>query len=502
MNGFLMLLAAVLPLIAGLMVAFVPQLNADRKTRCTFTGATLVLQCLVVIAIALGGEATVVLLQLNDVLPIALRSDQMSIIFSLVMTAMWTVSGFFSFSYMSHEKNEKTYYAFYLLTLGALTALCFSATLVTMYLFFEAVTLLSLALVLHERSKEAVAAAIKYLIYSVAGATMGLMGIFFLVPNMTSPYFVMGGALNVENLTIAPDMLLVVLFLCLLGFSTKAGMFPMHGWLPTAHPVAPSPASAVLSGVITKAGVICVIRTIYFAIGPEFLRGTWVQMALLTLATITVFMGSMMALFEKHLKKRLAFSSVSQVSYILCGVYLLDRTALAGGFLHVVFHALIKDGLFLCAGAIIFKTGLTYVDQLKGLGKKMPITFWCFTICSLGLIGIPPTGGFISKWYIAEGAIAGLNNSPVPLFTWLVPVILLLSALLTAGYLMPISIHAFFSPLDEGLKLPGGDSLERAADPGRMMTVPMMILAGAVLLLGTLPGFLINIFNALTALLV
>ena len=497
-----MLLAVVLPLVTGLLVAFVPQVNAERKTRCTLVGASLLLQCAIVVAIAFGGESMVVLLHLNDALPLALRNDQMGVIFALVMTAMWTVSAFFSFSYMSHEKNEKTYYTFYMLTLGALTALCFAATLVTMYLFFEAVTLLSLALVLLERSKEAVAAAIKYLIYSVAGATLGLMGIFFLVPNLTSPYFVLGGALNLENLTITPDMLLVVLFLALLGFSTKAGMFPMHGWLPTAHPVAPSPASAVLSGVITKAGVVCVIRTIYYAIGPDFLRGTWVQLALLSLATITVFMGSMMALYEKHLKKRLAFSSVSQVSYILCGVYLLDRTALAGSFLHVVFHALIKDGLFLCAGAIIFKTGLTYVDQLKGLGRKMPITFWCFTICSLGLIGIPPTGGFISKWYIAEGAIAGMTGSPVPLFTWLVPVILLLSALLTAGYLMPISIHAFFSPLQEDLRLPSGASLETASDPGRMMTVPLMLLAGAVLVLGTFPGLLINIFNALTALLV
>lgn len=498
----MMLLAVLVPIIAGLLVALVPQINTDRRMRCTFVGAALLMECLVVIGVALSGEGTVVLLRLSEALPIALRNDQMGVIFSLVMTAMWTISAFFSFSYMAHEKNEKTYYTFYLLTLGALVALCFAATLVTMYLFFEAVTLLSLALVLHERSKEAVAAAIKYLIYSVAGATLGLMGIFFLVPNLSSPYFVMGGALNLENLTITPDMLLVVLFLALMGFSTKAGMFPMHGWLPTAHPVAPSPASAVLSGVITKAGVICVIRTIYYAIGPEFLRGTWVQLALLSLATITVFMGSMMALFEKHLKKRLAFSSVSQVSYILCGVYLLDRTALAGSFLHVVFHALIKDGLFLFAGAIIFKTGLTYVDQLKGLGKKMPITFWCFIICSLGLIGIPPTGGFISKWYIAEGAIAGMSKSPVPLFTWLVPVILLLSALLTAGYLMPIAIHGFFSPLDKDLTLPSGDSLENAADPDKMMTVPMMILAAAVLLLGTLPGFLINIFNALTALLV
>ena len=499
MNSFLMLVAILLPLLAGLMVAFIPQINENRRTRCTFVGAALALQCVIVLLTAFGGEKTAVLLYISESLPIALRNDKLGVLFSLVMTAMWTISGYFSFSYMAHEKNEKVYYSFYLLTLGALMALCYSATLVTMYLFFEAVTLLSLALVLHERTKESIAAAVKYLIYSVAGATLGLLGIFFLVPNMTSSFFVAGGALNTAALTVAPQTLLTVMFLAIVGFSTKAGMFPMHGWLPTAHPVAPAPASAVLSGVITKAGVICVIRVIYYSVGVEFLRGTWVQIALLALSTITVFMGSMMALNEKLLKKRLAYSSVSQVSYVLCGLFIMDQTALSGAFLQVVFHALTKDGLFLCAGAIILKTGYTYVDQLKGLGKKMPVTFLCFTLLSLGLIGIPPTGGFISKWYIAEGAIAGLSNGSMPMFSWLEPVILLISALLTAGYLLPISIHAFYSKPEGEAEM---TRLESIGEPGRMMTVPIIILTLAVLVLGTFPNVMITFFDSLAALLV
>lgn len=497
-NGLLMVLAAFLPQLAGLLVAFVGALNRDRKTRNLFVASVLGIECVLVLLIALTGGKTLVLLNLSDNLPIALHSDSIGIVFSLVMTAMWTVSGVFSFSYMAHEKNEKTYYAFYLLTLGALIALCFAATLVTMYLFFEAMTLLSLALVLHERSKEAIAAAIKYLIYSVAGATMGLLGIFFLVPNMTNQYFVAGGSLNAEALTLPAGALLGIIFIAIVGFSTKAGMFPMHGWLPTAHPVAPSPASAVLSGIITKAGVICVIRVIYFSVGVDFLRGTWVQMALLTLSSITVFMGSMMALNEKLLKKRLAFSSVSQVSYVLCGLFLLDKTALSGSLLHIVFHALIKDGLFLFAGAVIFKTGFKYVDQLKGLGRKMPVTFWCFTIFALGLIGIPPTGGFISKWFIAEGAIAGLSNSPVPVFTWLIPAVLLVSALLTAGYLMPLSIHAFFSSPDEQHL----ETVNAVTRPDKLMTVPLVLLAAAVVILGIFPGFFIRFFNQIAATLI
>lgn len=497
MEGLLLLTAVLLPAVAGLMVAFWPWLNEDRENRCTLTGAVLAVQLLLIVLIALEGEKTVVLLSLGENIPIALRSDRMGIVFSIIMSAMWLVSGIFSFDYMSHEKNEKQYYSFYLLSLSALTALCFSATLVTMYLFFELMTLLTLALVLHSRTEASIAAAIKYLIYSIAGATMGLLGIFFLIPNTTSQYFVLGGSLNTAALTVSPGMMLGILLITIVGFCTKAGMFPLHGWLPTAHPVAPSPASAVLSGIITKAGVLCVIRVIYYAVGADFLHGTWVQSVLLSCAVITVFMGSMLALKEKLFKKRLAYSSVSQVSYVLCGVFLMNQTAIAGSLLHVIFHALIKDGLFLCAGAIILKTGLIYVDEYKGLGKKMPVVFFCFTLLSLGLIGIPPTGGFISKLYIAEGAINAGTGLP-EIFTWLVPAVLLVSALLTAGYLLPISINAYFSTPDAAVQ----ERLPDNIDTSPIMAWPIIALTAAVVLLGTFPKPLINAFEAVASLLI
>ncbi len=493
MEGLLMLAAAILPALSGLLIELVRDVKRTRRDRCVFVGVVLLLQCVLVTLIALDGERETTLFWLGETLPITLRSDGVSRVFTLIMTVMWTVSGFFSFAYMDHEHDERRYYAFYLLTLSALTALCYAATLVTMYLFFEMTTLFSLALVLHERTKEAVAAGIKYLIYSVAGATMGLLGIFYLVPNMGSAYFVPGGSLLTDSLTVSRETLLGVVFVTIVGFGTKAGMFPMHGWLPTAHPVAPAPASAVLSGVITKAGVLCIFRFLFYTVGPDFIRGTWVQTTLLSFATLTVFMGSMLALKEKLLKKRLAYSSVSQVSYVLCGLFLLDTVSMTGALLHVIFHSIIKNGLFLCAGAIIYRTGTTLVNDLKCMGRRMPIVMWCFTLCSLGLIGIPPTGGFISKWYIAEGAIQHPSLMPVQVFTWLVPVVLLVSALLTAGYLLPISINAFFS-------LPDGCSLDTPIDrkePVRLMTVPLLILAAAVVLLGTFPGGFIRVFTDL-----
>lgn len=484
MGGWI--LAAIFwPLAAGFLVAFWPLLNEDRKHRNAFTGSALLLQCALVIAAVLSGDQSFVLFSITREIPIAFRSDELSRVFSLLMNAMWTVSGFFSFSYMAHAKEERRYYAFYLMSLSALNALCFADTLITMYLFYEMLTLETLAMVLHERSPEAISASIKYLIYSVAGATLGLMGIFFLTPNLSSVFFKAGGALVQGPLTLPRESLLILSFLAMIGFGTKAGMFPMHGWLPTAHPVAPAPASAVLSGVITKAGVLCTIRFLFYSLGPDFIRGTWVQTLLLSFAALTVFMGSMLALNEKLLKKRLAYSSISQVSYVLCGLFLLDRTALNGALLHIVFHALIKDGLFLCAGAIIFQSGFTQTEDLRGIGKKMPLTMGCFTVLSLGLVGIPPTGGFISKWYIAQGAIA--SGQSLPVFSWLIPVVLLVSALLTAAYLLPPCVNAFFSDPQEGKRADFGEV-------DTMMKVPMLLFALAVLVLGIAPGGMIEAF--------
>lgn len=491
MQGILLVTAVLLPAVCGILVMWIPWLNERRENRCGFVGAVMVLECVVVALVAMDAERTVVLFKMTEQLPIALRSDGTSRIFSAVMALMWTISGFYSFSYMRHEQNEKSYYAFYLLTLSSLMALTLSGTMVTMYLFFEAMTFISVPMVLHTRTKEAVAAGIKYLIYSVAGATMGLLGIFMLTPNIGSGYFVAGGSLLADSLTISREAMLGVIFITILGFGTKAGMFPMHGWLPTAHPVAPAPASAVLSGVITKAGVLAIFRIIFYVVGPDFIRGSWVQMALLGCATLTVFMGSMLALREKTLKKRLAYSSVSQVSYVLCGLFLLDKTAFDGALLQIVFHALSKDALFLCAGAIVFKTGLTRVDEMRGLGKRMPLTMWLFTFASISLIGIPPLGGFISKWYIAQGAVA--SAMPVPVFSWLVPTILLVSALLTAGYLLPPAVSAFFGSMSDGEHVP----VLPKAEPSAMMTVPILILVLSLVILGMAPGFMLDAFSNL-----
>ena len=247
----------------------------------------------------------------------------------------------------------------------------------------------------------------------------------------------------------------------------------------------------MLSGVITKAGVLCIIRVIFYVTGADFLRGTWVQTALIMLALITVFMGSMMALKVTVLKKRLAYSSVSQVSYVLFGLFMLNETAFQGALLHVYFHSIMKNLLFLCAGGIILKTGLTDVRDLRGIGKRMPATLWCFTLAGVSLVGVPPLCGFFSKWELAQGAMA----SGVAVFSWLGPVVLLVSALLTAGYLLPVSINGFF---------PGHASGEAALETSccelkASMLWPLVVLAALTLILGLWPSLVETAVSAVAA---
>lgn len=476
-TSILMLTAIFFPILLGAAILLVPEFSSRKSLLCV-TGAGLFLTGILAF-FALGTvQNGIRLFSLGDKLEIYFCPDDLGRIFAVIVMIVWILAGLYSFEYMKHEKEEKRYFGFYLMTFGVLLALGFAGNIVTFYLFYELMTLLSVPLVLHSKTKEAVMGGLKYLFYSLCGAYMVLMGLFFLNRYATTFQFTAGGALNAALVAGNEKTLLVIVFFMILGFGVKAGMFPMHAWLPTAHPVAPAPASAALSGLIVKAGVLGVIRTIYFIFGASFIRGTWVQTVWISLALITIFMGSMLAYREKVMKKRLAYSTVSQVSYILFGLALLEPSAMTGALLHVVFHAFIKAALFLSAGAVIYKTGRTNVDELTGIGKEMPVTIWCYTFASLALIGIPPASGFISKWYLAEGAL----SSGTGIFTWLGPAVLLLSALLTAGYLLPVTIRGF---------LPGADfdyeNLQKK-EPNLRMLIPLVILAALSLLLGIFPN--------------
>ena len=478
MNVSMIILVTIFfPIFLGAAILFVPEFRS-RNHLLAVEGAGLVITAALAGCTLGSGETELFLFRLGDKLDIYFHPDSLGRVFAAVVTIVWVFAGFYSFEYMKHEREEKRYFGFYLMAFGVVLALSFAGNIVTYYLFYELMTLFSVPLVLHSRTKEAVMGGLKYLFYSLCGAYMVLLGIYFLNKYADTLNFTAGGALNRELVAGNERTLLIVVFFMLLGFGVKAGMFPMHAWLPTAHPVAPAPASAILSGLIVKAGVLGIIRTVYFLFGESFIRGTWVQTAWLTLTLITIFMGSVLAYREKVMKKRLAYSTVSQVSYILFGLALLEPSAMTGALLHVVFHAFIKVTLFLSAGAIIYRTGRTSVDDMTGIGKEMPVTIWCYTFASLALVGIPPASGFISKWHLAVGAL----GSGTGVFTWLGPAVLLISALLTAGYLLPVTIKGF---------LPGADfdcgNLEKK-EPNLWMVVPLIIFAAMSILLGVFPN--------------
>lgn len=484
--NIMILLPIVLPVIVGFVLLFLPErVFKSRQSLLNVTGVSFIVCALLALYVISGAAGDrLVLFDLVGSIPVYFAIDSLGRLFAGIVVLIFLMAGFFSFVYMAHEKNEKRYYSFYLITFGVLMGLDFSGNLVTMYLFYEFMTLASMPLVLHSGTREAVMAGLKYMFYSFCGAYMALFGIYFLNQYADTLDFVAGGSLNMEAVVQSGNtqLMLIVAFLAIVGFGVKAGCFPLHAWLPTAHPVAPAPASAFLSGIIVKGGVLAIIRVIYYCIGADFIRGTWVQTVWIILAVITLLMGSSLAFKEKIMKKRFAYSTVSNLSYILLGLSMLNATAFVGSLLHVIFHAIIKSALFLFAGALIFSTGRTKVKDFVGLGKKMPVLFASYTIVSLGLIGIPPTSGVISKWYLAVGSL----ESGAGALSWIGPVALLVSALLTAGYLLPISIRGFLeAPAD-------ASSLEKYKEPPLLMLAPIVILAVLTLLLGVYPTPLID----------
>lgn len=465
----------VFPVVCGLILLIMPP-PKSRRTVVGIVLAGLLFTAVSVFAALRKGEAALNLFYLTRTLPIYFKIDETGSLFTVVVSIVWAATGIFSLEYMKREERERSFFGFYFIVYGILNALGFSGNLITFYLFYEFVTVLSVPLVLHTRSHESIMAGLKYLFYSFAGAYMVLFGLYFLYRYGNTLTFTPGGVLDMTLAEGHEPLLLTAAFLMLLGFGAKAGMFPLHAWMSAAHPAAPAPASAVLSGVIVKAGALGIIRVVYYMFGADFIRGTWVQTVWLIVVLITIMMGSVLAYHEKILKKRMAYSTVSQVSYILFGLALLHPLGMTGALVYIAAHALIKCTLFLAAGALIDKTGKTRVSEYAGIGKQMPVIMLCYTLASLALIGIPPTGGFIGKWYLGIGALA----STLPVFAWLGPVVLLVSALLTAGYLLPLAVKGFF---------PGAEAPSyEASKTAKTMVIPIIILTTLVIVIGMFPN--------------
>jgi multicomponent Na+:H+ antiporter subunit D len=373
-----------------------------------------------------------------------LKIDELSLLFAGLSSILWFFTTLYAIGYLKGEQNQGRFFAFFSLCVTATVGIAIAGNLFTFFLFYEFLTLVTFPLLLHNKNEASKMAAISYLKYTIFGGGVFLFGLVLLHILAGSNEFVSGGYL--QTLYGGDTLYLQILFVILLvGVGVKAAIFPLHGWLPKVM-AAPAPVSALLHAVaVVKAGAFGVVRIVYEIYGIEFASSLGLLSLLMAVAIVTILYGSFQALFQKDLKKRLAYSTVSQVSYILLGISLFGPLGTIGGLVHLVHQGVMKITLFFCAGAFSTSYKITQISQMDGLGKTMPLASLSFTIAALGMIGIPPTAGFITKWYLGLGA---LEND-----LWFVLGVIGLSALLNSAYFLPILYRIWFKePLYEKQK--------------------------------------------------
>jgi multicomponent Na+:H+ antiporter subunit D len=387
-------------------------------------------------AVLAGGGFVFTIAEVIPGVPIQLRVDALGMFFALVASFLWIFTSIYSIGYMRslREHDQTRYFASFAMAISATIGVAFSANLLTLYLFYEVLSLSTYPLVTHEQNAEARRSGRKYLTY-ILGTSIG-----FALPAMLITYaaagtldFTPGGILAG---TASPATLGLLLILFVFGFA-KAGIMPFHGWLPAAM-VAPTPVSSFLHGVaVVKVGVFSILRVVFDIFGPDLLRQLDYGVALTYFVSITILVASLVALTQDNLKRRLAYSTIGQLSYMVLGAGMLSAAGMTGGVMHIAMHAFGKITLFFCAGAIYVASHKKYISEMDGLGRQMPVTYLAFFLGSLSIIGMPPLGGFISKWNLVIGAVQADQLVLV--------VVLLVSSLLNAAYFFPIVYRGFFA---------------------------------------------------------
>lgn len=374
-------------------------------------------------------------------LAIAFRVDSVGMLFGLVASFLWIITSLYSIGYMRglKEHSQTRFFSFFAVSLSATIGVAFAANLFTLYLFYEMLSLATYPLVTHHQDKEARTGGRTYLTYLLSTSIGFVLPafIFIYIKTGSSMDFVSGGFL--EGF-VGPTETLILLLLFTFGFA-KAGLMPFHSWLPGAM-VAPTPVSALLHAVaVVKVGVFCIIRMYTGVFGIDFLKDLDLGEVITWIAAFTILASSLIALTQDNLKRRLAFSTVGQLSYIILGVALLTPQGVTGSMMHIGMHAFGKITLFFCAGAIFQATGKKYISDMVGIGKRMPITMIAFFIGSMSVIGLPFAGGFWSKFYLLWGTVSDGQHAML--------IVLLISSFLNAAYFFPICFKAFFCSKEE-----------------------------------------------------
>ena len=394
-----LLLPLLLPMLAGLLLLTKPFAEGKIRRLTVQIGLILTLVSLLPAFLTSGRDLT--LFTLSDNVEIALHVDGIGMCFCVLMAFVWTAAGFYSFDYMAHEGHEKRFYCLYLLTLGVLMGLCMSGSLVTFYMFYEAMTLLTMPLVMHSGSKEAVAAGIKYLIYSVVGASLVLLGIFAIAPYAQSLSFAPGGALDMAKVAGHEGFVLAIGGVMLLGFGAKAGLYPLHGWLPDAHSQAPTAGSVDLAGILLKTAAYGLLR---FAL-PLFPNASaeFAPIAM-WLGVIGIFYGAWMAFAQTDIKRLIAYTSVSHMGFVLIAIYTGSQLAYQGAVIQMIAHGLSAAGLFILCGQLYERLHTRDMRQMGGLWSKikwLPAMSMFFAVATLGM---PGTGNFVGEFMILFGS--------------------------------------------------------------------------------------------------
>ena len=475
MSSITPLLAVLVSALGALLIAFTGRRRANLREFWSVAAgvAMFALVASMIPEVLAGGTPECKLFSLLPGIELAFRVDAFGLLFALGASLLWILTSFYSIGYMRSLKEhaQTRYFACFALALSATLGVAFSANLFTLFLFYEGLTLVTYPLVGHKETAEARAGARKYVIYLLGAAKVLLIAAIILIYNVAGTLeFRLGGILPFEEVTAQPRLLYLIFALFLFGFAKNA-LVPLHGWLPAAM-VAPTPVSALLHAVaVVKTGVFSTLRVFLFIFGADAMREIGADHLALGAASITILVGSLLALGQDNLKARLAFSTVSQLSYIILGAALLNQSGILGGVSHITNHAVSKITLFLCAGSIYVSTHKTKISQMSGLARRMPWTMAAFAVASLSIVGIPGTSGFVSKWYLALGS---LELHSLALLS-----VLLISSLLNATYLGPVVYKAYFEEAP-----PTHEEVREVP----WMVAPLAISAAASLLLGLYPA--------------
>lgn len=425
-------------LIPGLLIFFLKEESHRLRTVLNMSGALVKLALVVWLILGVyQGQVFESRWTLAPGLELMLRADALAVLFVALSTVLWLVTTVYAIGYLEGSPNRSRFFGFFSICVSATVGIALSGNLLTFVVFYEILTLATYPLVAHRGTPDAAQGAKVYLAYTMTGGAVLLIGAIWLQSLVGPVAFTQGGILAEAPEALRPS-LIIIFFVLLAGLGVKAALVPLHGWLPQAM-VAPAPVSALLHAVaVVKAGAFGIIRVVYDVYGVEFAHANGLLFALGILASITILYGSVKALTQDSLKKRLAYSTVSQVSYIALGASIFGPVATIGGVAHLVHQGVMKITLFFCAGNYAETLGIHQVSEMDGVGRRMPWTSLAFTLGALGMIGIPPVAGFISKWYLGLGAAGSGAN-------WVL-LILVLSSLLNAAYFLPILFRAWFRP--------------------------------------------------------